>query len=121
MPDKQYLLEIDKKIAEFIESEADQLGMTYNEFIRYILGVWVRNNRPPMVYIQPLTMCNYSSNNAPDPNANISKRIMDTSFKALFTQGYFKCRHCTLPISFDDFKAKKCSNCQGQDPLGEDQ
>jgi len=117
---KEITLKLADDIAEFIATEAQEMGITSNELIRYIVGGYVQGERAA---VRPHTstviiMC--------DPMGFLKNifgsvgSLLTESLKEKVKAGELTCKNCTMKLTEQDIIDGKCNTCGAplKDALG---
>lgn len=122
---KKYEVEVADRVAETIDFHAESLGITPAEAIRYTLGTWARSVNPPPPRIQAIQVDASQLFGRPSPPPEMPPeletmhRLSLWSMKKAVKSGEVKCRHCTLPLTWEAIEKNECQSCGGKQPLEE--
>lgn len=100
-----FYLELNTKIYATLSEEAERLGISPAELVRYILG---ERFSPRPTYIAPLGGVIGS------PVYKQPESIVTSMYKLLTIQGLAKCPKCTQSLSLEDIKAGRCIKCEAE-------
>lgn len=119
---KEITLKLADDIAEFITTEAQEMGITSNELIRYIVGGYVQGERAAA---RPHTSTGIIMG---DPMGFLKhifgdlNSLVTESLKGKAKAGELTCKNCTMKLTEQDITDGKCNTCGAplKDALGQE-
>lgn len=113
---KEITIKLADKIADYVARDADSMGITSEDLIKFIIGAYVQAE------IMENSMLQHRGIAIPINIGEILDRVfgsLDERLKSMVTgglkkaaeEGALSCKNCTMKLTPEDIDAGKCGSC----------
>lgn len=108
---KEITLRLVDGIADFISNDAKEMGLTSEELVKYIVGLYVQSEKQDAKLATPRMVVGIDIDEFMEAAKGDLNKIVRGLLKKKAATGDLKCKNCTMSLTENDIDNDKCSVC----------
>lgn len=108
---KEITLRLADPIAESVKAEAEMIGLTSEELLKYVIGRYAAD-RMPRPGFQVFQFPHQLLGSPTGSLDQITLQITKSALRAQAQAGALKCKNCTMELTPEDVDNNSCHTCQ---------
>ena len=117
---KEVTLKLVDEIADYISSNAKELGLTSEELVKFIVGSYVQDEKRHARRSTPRAIVGIDIDNLMEGMKGDMDKVAKELFKKRIREGDLSCKNCTMKLTEQAIDDGKCNSCGAplKDALG---